>query len=234
MTDTPRFQIMPSLSPDDYASLEKSIIEHGVMLPIIVDENDDIIDGHHREQIAQKLDIQCPRDVRTGLTDAEKRAMALTLNIDRRHLTQQQKRELLEKSITADPQLSDREHGRRTGTDHKTATKVRDEMERRGEIPHVDKHTDTTGRQQPASKPNLTVVGSDTDNATQPKPKGPKDPLDSAVEGDVRRVVMNINIVTEMVERLHAKRFRGRFSDAHRKRIANAVAKLMKLIDADA
>jgi ParB-like chromosome segregation protein Spo0J len=181
----PKFQAMPPLAPDDLDALEKSIIEHGVMLPIIVDENGDIIDGHHREQIAKKHGMGCPRDVRTGFADAEKRAMALTLNIDRRHLTQQQKRQLLEKSITADPQLSDREHGRRTNTDHKTAAKVRTDLEQGGEIPHLDKRDNPQGR-QPASKSKKNVqpewdgsiVGAPWQTVPEPQPVVDDDDLD--------------------------------------------------------
>jgi hypothetical protein len=58
----------------------------------------------------------------------------------------------VEESIRIDPQLSDREHGRRTGTDHKTAARVRDSLESRGEIPHVENRIDSAGRSQPAKR----------------------------------------------------------------------------------
>jgi ParB-like chromosome segregation protein Spo0J len=116
-----RFQSLPPLSPDEYAALEKSILDYGVLVPILVDEHDVVIDGHHRQKIAKHHDLPCPREVKTGFTDTEKRGLALSLNIDRRHLTREQRRPLADESIKADPQLSDREHGRRTGVDHKTA-----------------------------------------------------------------------------------------------------------------
>ncbi len=82
---------------------------------MIVDENGAIIDGHHRDMIASELGIDCPRDVRTGLSDVEKRTIAISLNKDRRHLTREQVRALVAESVKADPQLTDREHARRVG-----------------------------------------------------------------------------------------------------------------------
>ena len=50
--------------------------------------------------------------------------------------------------------LSDRQIADHVGVDHKTVARVRDDLARRGEIPHVEKRTDAVGRQQPASKPS--------------------------------------------------------------------------------
>jgi hypothetical protein len=79
-------------------------------------------------------------------------AFVLSANVHRRHLNRDQRKELLTKSIAAQPELSDRTHAKRVGTDHKTAGKARGELEQRGEIPHVETHTDSTGRKQPAKK----------------------------------------------------------------------------------
>lgn len=148
-----RFQALPPLSPDEYRALEESVLAHGILVPIIVDEHGVVIDGHHRQKIAREHDLPCPREVKAMFTDTEKRTMALSLNIDRRHLTREQRRGLLEESLKVDPQLSDREHGRRTGVDHKTAGAVRCDLETRGEIPHAEQRSDSLGRQQPSSKP---------------------------------------------------------------------------------
>ena len=169
------FQIMPPLTSEEYAALEQSIAKHGVLTPVVVDENDTIIDGHHRQQIASKLGVFCPRRTIRDVTEQQKIAMSMTLNIDRRHLTREQRRELLAMSLKVEPEASDREHGRRTATDHKTAAKVRSEMEGRGEIPHADKRTDTAGRKQPVSKTNgaqakTTKSNSGTDESRPPLP----------------------------------------------------------------
>ncbi len=88
---TAPYQLLPNLAPDDFRRLKESIIEHGVQVPVIVDEDDNILDGHHRAMIADSLGLDCPREVRTGLNDAQKRILAAELNIARRHLTDAQK-----------------------------------------------------------------------------------------------------------------------------------------------
>jgi ParB-like chromosome segregation protein Spo0J len=80
-------------------------------------------------------------------------AVALALNVHRRHLTADQKRELIEKLLKAKPEASNRTIAKQTKVDHKTVGKTRAELEGRGEIPHVEKRTDTKGRKQPSAKP---------------------------------------------------------------------------------
>lgn len=153
MTAPVLFQFMPPLLPSEYASLTESIRAHGVQVPVLVDENGAIIDGHHRDQIAAELGIDCPRDVRAGLTEADKRTLAISLNKDRRHLTREQVRALLAESVKADPQLSDREHARRVGVHNETVASVRRELEATGDVTDSVTRTDSLGRQQPATKP---------------------------------------------------------------------------------
>ena len=81
-------------------------------------------------------------------------AYALSCNVHRRHLTGEQKRELITKVLKAKPETSDRQIATAAKVDHKTVGSVRSEMEGRGEIPHVEKRTDTKGRKQPAAKAN--------------------------------------------------------------------------------
>ena len=80
----------------------------------------------------------------------------------RRHLTAEQKRQAIADHLKLDPTSSDRKIGGKVGVDHKTAAKVRDDLEARGEIPHVSERTDSAGRKQPARKPT---------RKPKPKPK---------------------------------------------------------------
>lgn len=151
------FQALPPLAPDEYRALEESITAHGIQVPILIDENGVVIDGHHRQKIASHLDIECPTIIKSGYTEAEKRTLALSLNIDRRHLNREQKRALIAESIKADPQLSDREHAKRTGSHHTTVGGVRSELEDDGDVAKLATRTDASGREQPASKPRPVV-----------------------------------------------------------------------------
>ena len=136
MNTAVEFQVMPPLTVDEYNDLHDSIKEHGVQVPITVDENNVVIDGHHRRKIASEMGIDCPTVVKAGLTDTEKRTLALSLNIDRRHLNREQKRALVERSIRTDPHLSNLAHARRTGVSDKTVNKVRADLSSNSEIPN--------------------------------------------------------------------------------------------------
>lgn len=88
------YQVCDPLAPDDYQALRQSIIERGVEVPIVVDERGAVIDGHNRQRIAYELHIDCPKDVRPGLTDEQKEALAFELNRARRQMTAEQKRRI--------------------------------------------------------------------------------------------------------------------------------------------
>lgn len=95
MTATAVYRLMPNLTIDEYEDLRESIRDRGVLVPIEVDENGTILDGHHRLQACEELGIECPRIVREGLTDDQKVAHVLTLNLDRRQLDRDQRAELV-------------------------------------------------------------------------------------------------------------------------------------------
>jgi ParB-like chromosome segregation protein Spo0J len=104
---------------------------------------------------------------------------ALSQNVHRRHLTREERRELIVRMLKADPSKSDRRIGAMTKTDNKTVAKVRHEQERREEIPHVENRKDSKGRRQPARK----VVSSKTSAA--PKPKSRSSPTTIAAPATV-------------------------------------------------
>ena len=85
-------------------------------------------------------------------------ALVVSLNIHRRHLNAEQKRELVAKLLQAQPEKSNRAVAEQAKVDHKTVGSVRDRLEGRGEIPHVAARTDNRGRIQPAHKSKQTSI----------------------------------------------------------------------------
>lgn len=156
------FQVMPRLTADEYAELEASIVEHGVQVPIVLSRDDRIVDGYHRDEIARKHSLHCPRVYADG-DETELRGLAFSLNLHRRHLNRDQKRQLVAESIKADPQLSNREHGRRTGVSKNTAAAVRGELEESGQVDHFSERIDprTGNASQPVSKPPRPEAAAD-------------------------------------------------------------------------
>jgi hypothetical protein len=99
--EKPPYQYMPEPSEDEYRALKDSIRDVGVLVPIEVDEDGAILDGHTRmravfELRAEGLKVPEPdRKVLTGLSDDEKVAYVVTLNLDRRNLGPEQRQQLV-------------------------------------------------------------------------------------------------------------------------------------------
>ena len=92
------FDLLPPLSEEDYEALKADIAARGVQVPVEYDEHGAILDGHHRVRACQELGIKdWPRIVRVGLTEEEKIEHALALNLVRRHLSREQRQELVRK-----------------------------------------------------------------------------------------------------------------------------------------
>ena len=85
--------LFPSLTAEERAGLEDDIQKNGVLVPVVVDEDNGIIDGINRLEIAAKLGLDdVPLDMRKGLTAEEKKDLAVSLNEHRRHLTPEDRR----------------------------------------------------------------------------------------------------------------------------------------------
>jgi N6-adenosine-specific RNA methylase IME4 len=138
MNATP-YQVMPALTSDEFEALKIDIAARGVQVPVEYDEMGNILDGHHRVQACHDLGItHWPRLVRHGMTEDEKRRHARRLNLDRRHLNQEQRRELIAAELRETPTASDRSIASGLGVDHKTVGAVRETMESTGEIPQLE------------------------------------------------------------------------------------------------
>jgi len=90
-----RYQVMPALSQQEYKELEADIIKRGVKVPIEFDEEGNVLDGFHRLWICQEHGLGYPSIVRSGMSEEEKIEHAWKLNLARRHLTIEQRRELV-------------------------------------------------------------------------------------------------------------------------------------------
>ncbi len=119
------FQPMPSLSVDEYAALRDDIAARGILVPVVADQHGRLIDGHHRRQAALELGVHCPTEIRHVQSDDEALDLAVTLNATRRHLSREQRRELIRAEIERRPEDSDRAIARRVGCSPSTVGAVR-------------------------------------------------------------------------------------------------------------
>ena len=197
MTTAPvMFQHLPPLTPEEYSALEASILEHGILSPVITDENGVILDGHHRSRIAAEHSLSCPKQIVYGKTDTEKRTMALSMNLDRRHLNREQKRALVAESVKADPQMADNVHAKRTGSSDKTVTSIREELEATSEIPKFDKTIGADGKERPARRSAPANVNTDTGEIEAEPVKPRRRPINELLReagAELDRAVERIN-----------------------------------------
>jgi ParB-like chromosome segregation protein Spo0J len=129
------FQPMPPLTTEEYVALRDDIAARGVLVPVIVDQHGRLIDGHHRRRAVQELGVTCPTEVRAVSSDHEAIDLAVTLNATRRHLSREQRRELIRTEITRRPEDSDRAIARRVGCSPSTVGAIRGGLRSRAE-PH--------------------------------------------------------------------------------------------------
>ncbi|RUW67150.1 MT-A70 family methyltransferase [Mesorhizobium sp. M2A.F.Ca.ET.067.02.1.1] len=160
-----KYQLLPRLSPEEYAALERSIVAHGVLVPVEYDEEGQIIDGHHRVEICQSLGlVDWPRFVRKGLSEVDKRTLSRELNFARRHLTTAQKQAVIADQLRDTPSVSSRAIAAMLGVDDKTVSAVRRKLVATAEIPQFDETTGRDGKDRPASKPIKTAFVPDQPN----------------------------------------------------------------------
>jgi len=91
---------MTDLTEDEYQSLKTDIARRGIIIPIELDEEGNVLDGHHRLRAWNELKTEgieqgdYPRVIRAGMTEAQKRNHIRALNVIRRHLTKEQRQEI--------------------------------------------------------------------------------------------------------------------------------------------
>src|SRR5215203_3667416 len=91
--------LVSELSPEEYESLKQSIKEeNGLYLPIIVNQNGIILDGHHRYKACQELGIEPKTLVREFKDKLDEQLFVIDCNLIRRQLNNFQRTELALKS----------------------------------------------------------------------------------------------------------------------------------------
>jgi hypothetical protein len=156
----PLADIFPLMEGAEFDELVADIAANKLRDKILLYEGM-ILDGRNRYRALRKLGLG-PEQIREHCCvtrcciDSDHggpAAYVISANIHRRHLTAEQKRELIARLLKMIPEASDRQIAKQAKVSDKTVGAVRREKEARAEIPHVSTRTDTRGRKQPAKKP---------------------------------------------------------------------------------
>jgi ParB-like chromosome segregation protein Spo0J len=121
----------------EFDALVADIKAHGLNEPITLFKGM-VLDGRNRARACSAAGVK-PRYHEIGGNEADARAFVVSANIKRRHLKPKEKSNLLKKLVAAEPELSDRQHAKRAGVDHKTIAKARKKGEATGEVSPVGK-----------------------------------------------------------------------------------------------
>lgn len=163
----PRADRLPLLPPDKLRAMADDIKKPGGLRLSAVfwrrpsDGEPELLDGRNRldalELLGEKITLDNNLIFDEVPSDIDAVAYIVSVNIHRRHLTAEERQNLLIELIARAPAKSDRQHGKDIGVDHKTIALARAKGEDVGSIPHVESRQDTKGRQQPAKKKRRTA-----------------------------------------------------------------------------
>jgi hypothetical protein len=174
----PAAELFPSMSEPELRELGEDIKKNGLRQPIIYckppgdkDGKPVLLDGRNRLDAMELVGIATVDEngiVRhkngavyngtdlayPGLPDQDPYDLVLSLNIHRRHLDEEERRDLIAKLIKAKPEASDRAIAKKVKRDHKTVAKIRKKLESTGEMSPVEKRIGADGkkRKKPAKK----------------------------------------------------------------------------------
>jgi hypothetical protein len=201
----PAAELFPLLAEAELKELAENIKANGLIEQINFWEKDGqtfLLDGRNRLDAmaiggllgidgVQLINKKSGNAVRWKVfTAGDPYAIALSLNVHRRHLTSEQRRDLIAKVLKAQPKKSDRAIASVTKVDHKTVGSVRAEKEATGEIPQLKKTTGKDGKSR-TTKPRKAAVSKATTArapVTAPAKSTTTGPIKEHYEAELRRV----------------------------------------------
>jgi hypothetical protein len=142
----PIAELFPLMADEDLQALAGDIKRDGMHYPIIIYDGK-VLDGRNRLK-ACKLAGVVPHFHLFNAREDDPLRFVVSANLHRRHLTQEQKREVIAAVLKQDPKRSNRQVAEQTKADHKTVGTVRREMEATGEIPQTEKTKGKDGRER--------------------------------------------------------------------------------------
>lgn len=97
--DDQTYQVLDNLDEEAFTALKEDIRERGVLVPLEVDEQGRVLDGHQRARAILQLQKEGLRvdyrvQVRPGLDEHDKFGHSISINLQRRQLSLEQKRDL--------------------------------------------------------------------------------------------------------------------------------------------
>jgi hypothetical protein len=167
----PACELFPRMSESELKELSEDIKKNGLKHPAMAwystydaykkGEQPVLLDGRNRFEAMEAAGIvidlaKC--HFHFGDRGCDPYAYVISANIQRRHLTAEQRIGLVAELVKANPAKSDRQIAKQVKVSPTTVGKVRSSLEAKGDVSTVDTRTDARGRHQPANKPKPRPV----------------------------------------------------------------------------
>jgi len=146
----PLADIFPLMEGAEFDELVADIKANGQHEPVVLYDGM-ILDGRNRYRACLAAGVGPDFINGDGWID-DPAALVISANIHRRHLSAEEKRDLIAKLIKARPEKSNRQIAKAAGVSHPHVAKVRGELEKSGDVETVTTSIDTKGRKQPTKK----------------------------------------------------------------------------------
>jgi len=117
------YQLFANLTNDEYDRLKADIAVNGVRDPIELDEEGNVLDGHHRKDIADHLGIPYPTVVRNGWTEEQKREHVIALHLGRRNLSPDDRKQFIRQLKAENPEMTQRQIAAKVGVTPMTVSR---------------------------------------------------------------------------------------------------------------
>jgi DNA-binding Lrp family transcriptional regulator len=170
----PLADIFPLMEGEEFDALVADIKANGLREQIVLYEGK-VLDGRNRYRALRALGVSpvdipghplgsfCGRDVLPARDPGRDPAgFVVSRNIHRRHLTAEQKHDLIAKLLKAQPEKSNRQIAATVKASPTTVGTVRAKMEKAGDVSKLDTRVDSKGRKQPAKKRERPPHGKET------------------------------------------------------------------------
>src|SRR5262245_54481981 len=141
----PAAELLPAMTESELRELGEDIKRHNLHTPVVIFTDQEgteyLLDGRNRLDAMEIVGLPIVNDAELNpdvvhhiAGNIDPFAWVLSANLHRRHLTNEQKTELIAKLLRIKPNASDRQIAKETRTSHPKVAKVREQEERRGNI----------------------------------------------------------------------------------------------------
>jgi ParB-like chromosome segregation protein Spo0J len=150
MTPAPRLEphplsaIFPPISEEDFGKLAADIKLNDLHQPIVRYQGK-ILDGNNRYRACELVKI-APKFADFNGDDAAARNYVISANIYRRHLSPDQRRDIIAALLKADPTQSNRQVAEQAKASHVTVGAVREQLEATGQIDQLNETKGADGK----------------------------------------------------------------------------------------